>query len=247
VTLIVSLLIAIALALVHLFAVRLHFWETIPRRGLLSAAGGATVAYVFLDLLPRLSASGSLIREINLPLLNYLEHHAYIAALLGLVLFYGLERYAKVSRRARQRDGYEDVTSPAVFWTHIAFYGLYYAAIGYLLDYEEVRGAAGLVLFVIAIGLHFLVIDHALREDHKGSYDQYGRWILAASLLAGWGIAVATDIHRGYPAILFAFVAGAIILIALKEELPPERQSSFWAFVLGALGYTVLLLATWPM
>ena len=29
----------------------------------------------------------------------------------------------------------------------------------------------------------------------------------------------------------------------LKEELPEQRQSRFWAFVLGAAAYTVLLLA----
>jgi zinc transporter ZupT len=44
-------------------------------------------------------------------------------------------------------------------------------------------------------------------------------------------------------ALLFAFLAGGVILNVLKEELPEERQSRFWAFTLGAGFYAVLLLA----
>ncbi|GGM40973.1 hypothetical protein GCM10011351_28980 [Paraliobacillus quinghaiensis] len=43
-------------------------------------------------------------------------------------------------------------------------------------------------------------------------------------------------------ALLFAFLSGAIILNVLKEELPEDRESSAWAFSLGANGYLALLL-----
>jgi hypothetical protein len=43
--------------------------------------------------------------------------------------------------------------------------------------------------------------------------------------------------------ILFAFVAGGVILNVLKEELPEERQSKFWAFALGAAIYAALLVS----
>jgi hypothetical protein len=41
---------------------------------------------------------------------------------------------------------------------------------------------------------------------------------------------------------LFAFLAGGVVLNVLKEELPEERESRFWAFALGAASYTALLL-----
>ena len=44
-------------------------------------------------------------------------------------------------------------------------------------------------------------------------------------------------------AVLFAFLAGGVIMSFLKEELPEERESSFCAFALGATLYAVLLLA----
>jgi hypothetical protein len=43
--------------------------------------------------------------------------------------------------------------------------------------------------------------------------------------------------------LVLAFVAGGVILNVLKEELPEERESRFWAFALGAAGYGALLLA----
>ena len=41
---------------------------------------------------------------------------------------------------------------------------------------------------------------------------------------------------------LFAFLAGGIVLNVLKEELPRERKSRFWAFALGTVAYAALLL-----
>ncbi|NJL21613.1 MAG: hypothetical protein HC895_13625, partial [Leptolyngbyaceae cyanobacterium SM1_3_5] len=43
-------------------------------------------------------------------------------------------------------------------------------------------------------------------------------------------------------AVLFAFLAGGIVLNVLKEELPEDRESHFWSFAIGAIGYAVLLL-----
>lgn len=40
-----------------------------------------------------------------------------------------------------------------------------------------------------------------------------------------------------------AFLSGGVILNVLKEELPEERASRFWAFALGGVAYAVILLA----
>jgi hypothetical protein len=44
-------------------------------------------------------------------------------------------------------------------------------------------------------------------------------------------------------AVLFAFLAGGIVLNVLKEELPDEHESRFWPFALGLSAYAVLLLS----
>jgi hypothetical protein len=93
------------------------------------------------------------------------------------------------------------------------------------------------------MGLHFVVNDFGLRENHKHAYQKLGRWILAAAIIFGWAIGLKSELSPAAIALLFAFLAGGIILNVLKEELPEERQSRFWAFALGAGIYTVLLLA----
>jgi hypothetical protein len=50
-----TLLVAVALASVHMFAGRLRFLDVTPRSVWLSSAGGASVAYVFLHILPDLA------------------------------------------------------------------------------------------------------------------------------------------------------------------------------------------------
>ena len=108
--------------------------------------------------------------------------------------------------------------------------------------HRETPGFLSLFLFAFALGLHFVVNDFALREDHKGVYERIGRWVLAAAVLVGWGIGLPTEVSAAALAVLFAFLARGVILNVLKEELPEEHESRFWAFALGAAAYAAVLL-----
>lgn len=237
-TLGLSALIAIGLALTHLFCGKLRF-TSIPRSSWLSAAGGVSVAYVFVHILPELNQHQTVLEQVKSGAIAYLEHHVYLIALLGLTVFYGLERIAKLSRQR----GKGDVTSLGVFWLHIASFSIYNGLIGYLLLHREQPGIISLLLFSFAMALHFVVNDSGLREHHKHIYDRIGRFLLATAIIVGWVLGSATEIGRAAIAVLFAFLAGGVILNVLKEELPEERESRFWAFALGAGIYTAILLA----
>ena len=236
-------LLAVGLALVHLFAGRLRFMRSTPRHYWLSIGSGVSVAYVFVHILPDLSKAQMTIQDHLNAEISFLEHHVYLIALLGLAVFYGLERAAKVSRQRNQNSGNGDVTSSDVFWLHIASFGAYNVLIGYLLLHREVPGFVNLLFFAIAMALHFVVNDYGLREHHKKRYDHSGRWILAAAVIAGWAISAGTELSQAAIAVLFAFLAGGIVLNVLKEELPDDRESDFWAFAAGVVGYAALLLA----
>lgn len=238
-----TFLFAAGFAIIHLFAGKLRFLETIPRSRWLSAAGGVSVAYVFVHIFPELGQGQITIEQLDHQLVSFLEHHVYLMALLGFVGFYGLERLAKRSRQRNLERGEKDATSFSVFWLHICSFAIYNALIGYLLLHREEPGFLNLLLFFIAIALHFVVNDYGLREHHKGEYRRIGRWILAAAVIVGWTLGYAVDIAEAAIAVLFAFLAGGIILNVLKEELPEERESRFWAFALGAGSYAIVLLA----
>ena len=228
------------MALAHLFSMKLLFLQGIPRSPWLSMAGGISVAYVFLHILPELSESQGAIEEFGGPVVGYLEKHVYLVALLGLGLFYGLERAAKEKRDQSVRG---DEGPAYVFWLHIASFSVYNALIGYLLLHRVEQNLQSLLFFFFAMTVHFVVNDYGLREDHKEDYDRIGRWILAAAIFLGWAIGLITEVHEALVAALFAFLAGSVVLNVLKEELPRERKSRFWAFALGAVAYALLLLA----
>ncbi|MDM9383835.1 hypothetical protein QUB80_24425 [Chlorogloeopsis sp. ULAP01] len=240
--LILSALIAISLALAHLYSGWLRF-KKVPRSRWLSAAGGVSVAYVFVHILPELSQHQTVLQDLGKGIIPYIEYHVYLIALFGLTIFYGLERLATSSRNQLQRQGQGDITSSSIFWLHIISFAIYNALIGYLLLHREEQGMISLLLFSIAMTLHFVVNDHGLREHHKHLYDRIGRWILAAAIIIGWVLGSRIEIPAAAIAVLFAFLAGGVILNVLKEELPEERESSFWAFMLGAAAYSILLLA----
>jgi hypothetical protein len=237
-----TLLAALGLALVHVFAGKMRFLAGIPRSRWLSAAGGVSVAYVFLHLLPELAEAQEEFRGASGPVLGFVERHVYLVALIGLALFYGLDHLAQESRRRQQMKKGEDETAPGVFWLHIVSFGLYNLLIGYLLLHREEHSLGSLGIYFVAMALHFVVNDFALWEHHKEKYSRAGRWIIAAAVLLGWGVGALTEVDRMLIAVLLAFLAGGIVLNVLKEEVPGERQSRFWAFALGMGGYAALLL-----
>ena len=87
-----------------------------------------------------------------------------------------------------------------------------------------------------------MVNDFGLREDHKGAYDRAGRWVLAAAVLAGWAVGLLFDVSEAALAVLFAFLAGGVVVNVPREQLPEERESRFRAFVVGADLYAAVLL-----
>lgn len=239
-----TLLIAAGFALIHVLGGRLSVLDRTPRSVWLSIAGGVSVAYVFVHLLPDLAEHQKTLAQkagASGPW-GRVEAHSYLIALLGLVTFYGLDRLARGSAKANEDAGGEGRTSAGVFWIHLSAFAMYNLLIGYLLVHREDGASSGLIIYAVAMGLHFVVNDQGLRQQHGGTYDAAGRWLLAAAPLAGWALGMATGISDLLLSALFAFLGGGIILNVLKEELPEERESRYWAFALGTGLYAALLL-----
>jgi len=232
-----AVIVALALVAVHLFGRYLHALDHFPRSRWLSIAGGVSVAYVFVHVLPEISQAATHVSDEPLGV-AFLERHVYLIALVGFVTYYGVERAAK---QAREGGVAED--GLPVFWMHVLAFACYNVLVGYLLLHREEAGLASLVVFGVAMSLHFLVNDWGLRHHHGDVYHDRGRWVLAASVVLGLSIGFVMPIDRQALAVLFAFLAGGVILNVIKEEVPAERESRFWAFALGAAVYSAVLLA----
>ncbi|PLS17386.1 hypothetical protein CVD28_12555 [Bacillus sp. M6-12] len=239
-----SLLFAIGFILIHLSSRYLKFLHYNPRSKLLSVAGGISVAYVFIHLLPELNKHQEKLGSSELPadVFNLSDNYIYLFAMIGLAVFYGLDRMVKTSKRKHEQSGKNE--KAGIFWIHILSFAVYNAVIGYLLLRGEYsKDLVSMFLYFLAISFHFISNDHSLRLLHKQTYDKVGRWLLAFSILLGWGISVAVEVNEKAMAMLFAFLAGGILLNVMKEELPEERESNFLAFFGGLVFYTVLLMA----
>jgi zinc transporter ZupT len=233
-----SLVAALALCAVSLFAGHLRFLHVVPRSRWLSFAGGIGIAYVFVHLLPELAEAQEVFSDDTRA--GFVEKHIYLVALAGFTVFYGLERYIKVQRRD---EGVANVNeSDAAFWVHIASFGLYTTLIGYLVS-DRAGELYRLTWFTVAMALHMLVTDYGLHEDHKHIYRRYGRWILAVAVFIGWVIGQTVAVPERVIGLLLGFLAGGVVLNIIKEELPRSRESRVWPFIGGVVIYSLALLA----
>jgi hypothetical protein len=207
------------------------------RRGwAMSAAGGFSVAFVFLELLRQVVERAEPVSEEASNVLPFVEHEVLFLLLVGLTVFYALERVALRSRRRTEDESTADRTGFVI----IVAFAAYAAIIGHLLWDQADRGRGELGLFTLAVGLHFFVVDIGLKLHHRGIYHHVGRWLLAVAVLLGWAVGLVMDVPAAVMGMLLAFVGGGVILITLKEELPSEKEGRVTAFVLGVAAFTAL-------
>lgn len=228
--------------MVHLFAGRLLFLDSIPRSRWLSFGSGISVAYIFVHLLPELAEGQRTLDQVDGPLMAALESHVWLVALSGLVVFYGIERVAKHARPAGMHGATDNGTGPMVFWLHIGSFAAYNVVIGYLLLHRAEEGVRNTLVFWFAMLLHFVVNDFGLRDHHRQDYTHVGRWVLAVAVVGGWFLGVGIELSEPVVAVLIAFIGGGVVLNVMKEELPEDRKSSFLSFAVGAAGYAAVLV-----
>ena len=128
------------------------------RRWWMSAAAGASVAYVFVDILPELGAGHRAVVGRAGENVLFAEQRVYVVALLGFVVFYGLEHMVLASRaegRGRRGRGDRVYASKAGF----AAYRGWWAT-----DRARARRVVALRLHRRA-GIHFVVVDHSLHAE----------------------------------------------------------------------------------
>lgn len=238
-----SLLSILILCLTHIFVNKLKL-SAIPRSKWLSIAGGISVTYIFLQSFPELQEFQLALEHEDIHSIpGIAELEIYFIALLGLTFFYGLENKTKKSVESdRKPDPGNGEENTGMFWIHISSFAIYNFIIAYLLLNKEDVSTLGMITYTIAMSFHLIVTDHSLEDHFKNSYQQKGRWILVVALFLGWLTSLWLIIPKIFLGMIFAFIAGGIIMNVLKEELPRERDSNLTAFCLGVLFYSLILI-----
>jgi len=229
--LVLNLLALLPLLLVTQLADRLARLPAERRLPLKSFSGGVAAAYVFLLVLPKLVEQQDLLERAvsELPLVEYLYHHAYLLALGGFMTYYLVNLLAEGA----------DVSVPRSWRGVVLLVGLcaYMALIGDLIGSQDPQPLP-LALFSAALTFHMLGLDLAV----YGRLMQSWRWLralLSVSLLLGWLISVASALPPAVHALVSAWLAGGIIILVVLVELPTERRPL--PFLAGALTFAALL------
>ncbi len=235
-TLVLAALHAAAGAINH----RLDQWA----RPVASVAGGVSVSYVFLHLLPEISGGQEelgRVLEVQFEESALAEAGVFLCALAGFVVLYGLERLAQAHNEALPGP----TQSGAAFGLHVGVFTVYNGLITYTMATRFRTGAGYAVLFTAAMGLHFLLTDRSLREHFPDRFRRYGRAALVGALVAGWVLsAVFAPTQVVVVVVLTATLGGFVLFNVFNNELPTERRARYPWFVLGVVVYSAALLVT---
>ena len=228
-----TLVVAVVLGLVHVFGGEIASMLADTHHRWLSVGAGVTVAFVFLYLLPELEYLHHHLRDD--PITGGIDEVIYVAAVVGVTLYYGLEHLAyRVRQRHREESEQDDAFGhDYVFWLHMGWYAVYNVIIGALLLHGEQETIRGLSLYAVAMAVHFLTIDTTMRRHHEHVYRRTGRWILAAAVVGGWTLGAAAPVGVGLIALAMGFLSGGLLINAIKDELPSSGRAKFFPFVVG--------------
>ncbi|MFO1062091.1 MAG: hypothetical protein U1E53_34610 [Dongiaceae bacterium] len=212
------------------------------RRSLLSFSAGISVAYVFVHLLPEVEAARAvLVRSMADWTTKLPAYLVSLSALAGFVLFYGVERLVVWSRPAGDQASGKARAPGLSYLLHIAIFAVYAGMVTYTRINAIEEQEVPILLFAIAMGTHFLTVDHSLRREYGDSYARFGCYILAGAAIAGWALGVAGELPTPLMILPLALLSGAIIAISLIEELPHGNEGRFWPFLAGGLIYAAIL------
>ena len=220
----------LVLAAVHLFANQAKILGWVWHGRFLSFAAGISFAYVFVDLLPELEKGQPVLKETFDHFLPYLDKHAYLIALFGVLFFYGFHTQ---SPNHPERN----------FWISTSGYLIFNFFVGASLSDSSNPEIQPIALFTIALGMHYFIRDHSASLENDVIYEKQARWMLVAALFAGYAIGYAAHIPEAIAAVVISFIAGGVLLNVLRYELPKREQVGYVFFLLGALFYTFLILS----
>lgn len=225
-----SFLSVLLFALVHVSSRVTAQLNTILHGKLLSTGGGIAIAYVFIDLLPKLGKSDQTIQHTLKSIFPYIEKHAYVMALTGFLLFFVVSQ----SRNFLQGKGR--------FWLSLLSYSFFNFLIGYAVVDQNNLEVQPLLLFTIAMALHFFVNDFSLSKEHGEAYHRIIKWVLILFLFLGWLTGLWIKLPEAAVALVSAFIGGGVIMNVTRHELPKHNPHNLGAFLIASILYTLILL-----
>jgi hypothetical protein len=233
-----SFLTVLALSLI---VATLPYWPVFQRQGhppILSVSAGIGIAYVFLALLPKLAeVQESLEVSEDEAAILPVELHVYLSALAGFIIFLLIAKKGLSENRNRTQPGlsFSELLVLSVF-------GLYYAQVAFLVGEWPSESWVGYVGLVCVFGMHFVGINFHIWKRYPGRFPRVFRWVFCGCLILGWLGSLVAEQLSGLVKFSTMFVAGGIMITAIREEIPSRKDTNVPYFLAAVVGTTIYIL-----
>ena len=197
-----------------------------------SVADGIAVGYVFMYLLPKLTDYTIYLANIKPIGWEFFEYRTYLFALIGFLAYFAADIWS----------GSENPRT--IHWKLVQglFFCGYNFFMGYILPELPRTGLLPIFLVALALGAHFMGINHLLFEWHSIYFKKVLRWLMAASLTIGWLIGLIIILPKIFKISAMAFIAGAILINVMTEELPYKNKKRYLEFLAGVAFFVIIAL-----
>ncbi len=221
-----SLGIVLSLALVHLLVGKVRPLSHDMDSPWLSASAGVAVGYVFIYLLPKLADMKYGLGGDGYS--NFVERHFFFFVMLGFLTFYKLGWVSGAAGVAEHWRG-------AARWAHRSGFIGYSLLLGYTVTAFKNPNVLAAMLAASILGFHLMGVDTHLRHARPQAYDRQLRYLLAAGVVIGWILGMTTELSDTAVAFGTALLAGGMLMMVLKEELPGNLGRHYAHFTLAVI------------
>jgi len=227
----IAIISAITIGAAHFIGDHFRISSLEGRKELASLTGGIAVAYLLLHLFPLLYEG-----------ISVLNRGIFLFALGGFVLIHLVEKYVYKKYPPAQLPQEIDIM-------HSYAMAGYYFVVGFVLVNLAALGNFELFLFVVPVALYTLLSSFSTHAIHGAQYHSSKsirlNTLIAAMPFAGAISANFVTISQNVFYSLFAFVAGVMMYIFVRDTIPAENEGNPTFFLIGAIAYSLLIYAIW--
>ena len=234
------------IALVHLLVPKFRFMHN-QNNPWIPASTGVALAYVFMKIFPHLSkAQEKLTDSAGNTLYELMVHNVYFVGLIGFSVYLGMILSAMAFRKGGATTEITFKLVPVavkVEWVSLVAYNF---LIGYQLSEQVTHRPGAVVLFGLAMAIHFVGVDYLMHNHYPKIYNGSLRLGLVVGVYAGWITGIVTEISDATLFLWYSFLAGGIIAIATVYELPQIRSfRQYGSFLIGMGVFSALVMAVY--
>jgi hypothetical protein len=162
--------------------------RSFPRRPYRALCAGISVASVFVHLLPEVETARTvLVRSTADWSASFPPHLVSLTSLAGFMLFLRSWPLCRLVPSSLRSDLQPRERRRARLLLHVGIFAIYAGMVTYLRINGLEDGETPILVFAIAKGTHFRIVDHRLRPEYGASYARTRRFVLAGASIAGWG------------------------------------------------------------